>query len=205
MSLRGRIQVALFAASLFMVPGTSDAAPILIAGNASGCFGSGCIPSQTASLLGGLIEYESNAFQDFIGMTAADGTLAINLGTGNFGQLQVNTANPFTLVNTPFSLLLGFSSPNTPNAVFSASIQGIVSSASSGGIVLTFNPSAVSLPFTNGGQSGILNIFAFSTAVPSGGSGNINGYIIASVPEPSSLMLWGVGSLGLAAFKRRAA
>jgi hypothetical protein len=188
-----------------MVPTASDAGSILISGDASACFGLGCTPGDSASYLGGLLEYESNGVLDFIGYTdPVDGTLAINLGTGSFGTLEVDTAFPYAFVNTPFSLLLDFYSPTAPDASFSATILGVISLNSIGGVVLLFDPYMVSLPYSYGSESGTLDVYAFSTAVPSGGSGQLSGYMVArAVPEPATSMLFGLGALGMVAVRKR--
>jgi PEP-CTERM motif len=205
--LRRLLKVSVLAVSVSMVPATSEAAPVLISGNASACFGLGCTPGQTASYLGGLIEYESNPILDFFGFTdAANGTLAINDGTGSFGRLEVGTTFPYAFVNTPFSLLLDFYTPSVADAVFSATILGVVSLDSVGGIAVVFNPFKVTLPYSYGGESGIMDVYALSTVAPSGGSGQLNGFVVAqAVPEPATSLLFGLGALGLLATRKRRA
>lgn len=206
MTLRKLIQTALLAASVAIVPAISEADSILISGDASACFGVGCTPGDTDSYLG-LIDYESNPVLDFLGFTdPVTGSLGINLGTGNFGRLEVNTAFPYAFVNTPFSLLLEFYSPNVADAAFSATIFGVVSLNAVGGIVAAFDPGVVSLPYSFNGQTGVLNVMAFSTAAPSGGSSQLNGFMVTqSVPEPASLSLLALGAamFGTAARFRR--
>jgi hypothetical protein len=195
----------MLAIAISMVPALSDAGPIVISGDASACFGVACTPTDSASYLGGLIEYESNSVLDFLGVTdPVNGTLAINLGTGNFGRLEVDTAFPYTFVNTPFSLLLDFYSPTAPDASFSATILGVISLNSVGGVALWFDPSMVTLPYSYGSEQGMLDVYAFSTAVPSGGAGQLNGLMVAKpVPEPATAMLFGLGALGLFAARKR--
>jgi hypothetical protein len=205
---RSVLSLVFMVAFVSMAPARSGAAPLLISGNASACFGVGCTPGQTASYLGGLIEYESNLVLDFLGFTdPVNGTLAINEGTGSFGRLNVDTAFPFALVNTPFSLLLDFYTPNVADASFSATILGVISLNSVGGIVVAFNPFMVSLPYSSNGESGILDVYALSTVAPSGGSAQLNGFMVAkatkAVPEPATSLLLGLGAFGLLATRRR--
>jgi hypothetical protein len=205
--LRRFLQITALAACVSFYPVHSEAGPILISGNASACFGAGCTPGQTASYLGGLIEYESNSTLDFFGFTdPATGELAISGVTGNFGRLEVGTAFPFALVNTPFSLLLDFYAPTAPDALFSATVAGVISLNSIGGLALIFNPFQASLPYSYNGESGVLDVYAASTIVLSGRSAPINGYAVAtSVPEPATSLLLGLGAFGLLAARKRRA
>jgi hypothetical protein len=209
--MRKTVARALSILAFTTLPAMSEASPVFIVGNALGCFGVGCTPTEDASYLGGLLEYNSSALiADFFGTTdPIAGTLAINTITGDFGRFDLEDSASPTWVSTPFSLLLQFAAPTATDAAFSAQIFGVVSTNFSGGVNVVFNPFTLSVPFSSGPESGVLDVWVFNTAVPSGGSGSINGFIRATtssttvVPEPATTLLFGLGALAVASMRGR--
>lgn len=152
---------------------------------------------------------------DFQGFTAG-GFLAINnygtSPTGNFGTFSVGTATAGTPINVPFTLSLGYISPETTNSLFSAIITGYVASSLSGGVVAFFNPVSVTSSFHDAysGLSGDMTVTPLGATLPSGGTAQITGFVQVSntvpstvTPEPVTVVLLGSGLFGLALVRRR--
>jgi len=121
---------------------------ITIDGDALGCFGDGCTPTDVAftSVSGTTIQYVSSIGTDFLG-TTVNGVLGVNgpaLGgsppsSGNFGAIGVNLATQPVPATVPFTLRLTFRSPTAAPISIGATLRGTLSVPTRGGIVLTFD------------------------------------------------------------------
>jgi hypothetical protein len=199
--------------------GRATAQNIFVQGNAQGCFGLGCVPSESdaITLSGVLLSYSSQTPVDFTG-TTQDGLLAISSLVGNFGVLSVGTASVTTSINSVFNLLVTFSSPTADNPIsFDVLIQGKVRNTAQGGVVVDFDPVTTVagqvnntsgwVPFydVNTDQYGNIRLTAYGTSIPSGGSASLIGLVEATTttPEPASIVMMSTGLFGLFGAARR--
>lgn len=218
-----RIVFMLTLGGLLLSAATVEAVQMSVVGNARGCFGLGCVAAEAAAIvLSGVPLSFTSAPVDFTGLTSEldpEGVLAINTQgtstTGNFGLISVGTATPETTISTPFTLVVSFINPITGDATFDAVISGDISVLGAGGILVDFDPApgpaninetSAPLAFFDpiSGVSGTLTVTAFGDPIPSGGQGELRGFItaVANVPEPMTMLLLGGGLAGLAGIAR---
>ena len=183
--------------------GASGANATSFIGSTGGCFGASCVPGSSALTTSGgaTLAFTGGTFNQ----SDSNGFLAIGSGnppTDTLGLLTLTGTTGTSAFNTPFTLLVNFTSPAAASGTYFATITGSVTDSNAGGVDVDFDNTPRS--FTAGGTSWTLRVNDLS--VSNGGVATpITGVIRTAVPEPATwaMMLFGFAGIGFAMRRRR--
>jgi hypothetical protein len=184
---------------------TPAAAAITFSGGTQGCFGPACVVGPTATDFG--LTYTGGP-ATFTQVTDASGFAAIGGPSNNFGTI---TLAPSSHVYTGdlFSLLITFAlPPGSGNGSFTANLLGSMATFGVGGVQINFLNPDQTIAYSGGSFLLHVNNVSFSGSPPVGETvlrQDINGYVLAAVPEPGTwaMMLLGFAGIGVAMRRRR--
>ena len=183
---------------------TSAANATSFVGSTGGCFGTGCTPTSTASLITGTsnLTFTSGTFN----VTDSGGIAPIGSGippTDTLGFFSLTGGTGTTAISSPFTLLVNFTSPGSVagNGTYFAAVSGSVTDGTAGGVDIDFD----NTPHLFTSAAGPFTLAVRDLSVTNGGLNTPITGTIRAVPEPATwaMMLLGFAGIGFAMRRRR--
>lgn len=181
-------------------------------------------PSQSAKVL---MSYATSGAIDTGGVTgtpvvsfnsvpSGQFTTPSSFSLGEFMVAALPSGVTTTYADTPFSITYLVNSvdgnavdPSTTPIVLTGKINGTVTGASQSDLMVSFDQKPIPEFLTNGYSNTLVNLDSNLTLVPSttnGGRTTAQSLMVVSpvpVPEPASIMIFGLGAAGLVWHRRR--
>jgi hypothetical protein len=181
-------------------------------------------PSQSAKVL---MSYATSGAIDTNGVTgtpvvsfnsvpSGQFTTPSSFSLGEFMVAALPSGVTTTYADTPFSITYLVNSvdgksvdPSTTPIVLTGKINGSVTGASQSDLMVSFDQKPIPEFLTNGYSNTLVNLDSNLTLVPSttnGGRTTAQSLMVVSpvpVPEPASIMIFGLGAAGLVWHRRR--
>ncbi len=188
-------------------------AQTLFSGTTAGCFyvtsSAPCSPTTASSSFQGLT-YNSGSFSQ----ATSNGFLGIGAPPDTLGTFTLSNAAFPSYFGESFRLLVTLTAPAaivpSGGALFTAALQGSVTSTDNGGVTVDFVNDPLSFTFGSGATAGTFTFKVNDVSLaPNGTAVPVTGQIIAqvsSVPEPETYALFmaGLAAVGFMARRRKA-
>lgn len=205
--------VALAGAALLVITfaqRTANADEVFIAGSTLACFGAGCTPAASSTLLGLTFSSSTFAITTTSGFGNLDGSANPGSNFNNLGSFTMS-ATPGNLVGQPFTLQITFTAPQGFTGPNQVTVAGTISDFGMNRVIFEWTPFSQTFSFNDlncePGQKATCGtgsfVFVIADAVIGPGQtvAITGGFASAEqqpIPEPATMLLLGTGLAAVA-------